>query len=61
MNGNAICDMRCDWCFGELEPCPSAKSGLRCKQCRRTEGSDDAPYSTKNKAETLRKQAEDRK
>jgi hypothetical protein len=29
---------RCDWCGGEIEFFPQAKSGLRCKQCWRTEG-----------------------
>ena len=45
-----VCSMRCDWCGGELEFFPLAKSGLRCKQCWRTEGNDNAPYSIKNKA-----------
>ena len=43
----------CDWCNGELEFFSQSKSGLRCKQCWRTEGNDDAPYSVKNKAKTL--------
>jgi len=29
---------KCDWCGGELEPFPQAKSGLRCKNCWRVEG-----------------------
>ena len=44
----------CDWCNGKLEPFPQAKSGLRCKCCWRTKGNDDAPYSVKNKAKTLK-------
>lgn len=49
MNGVSI-SMSCDWCDGELEFFPQAKSGLRCRKCWRTEGNDDAPYSFKNKA-----------
>lgn len=48
MNGISIC-WRCDWCNGELEIFPQAKSGLRCKRCWRTEGNDNAPYSFKSK------------
>jgi len=49
MNGATI-SMTCDWCNGELEFFPQAKSGLRCKKCWKTEGNDNAPYSIKNKA-----------
>ena len=54
MNGNIMSAWRCDWCNGELEIFPNAKSGLRCTRCWRTEGNDDAPYSVKNKAKTLK-------
>ena len=38
---NAILNFRCDWCGGEIEHFPNAKSGLRCKMCWRTEGKPD--------------------
>ena len=53
-----VCSMRCDWCGGELEFFPQAKSGLRCKQCWRTEGNDNAPYSIKSKTEKAKKESE---
>lgn len=61
MNGNIAVGGSCDWCNGTLRPFPQAKSGVRCESCWRTEGSDDAPYSIKNKRETLRKLKESEK
>ena len=31
----------CDWCGGEIEYFPNAKSGLRCIRCWKTEGIND--------------------
>ena len=47
--GNAVFAYRCDWCGGELESFPQAESGLRCKQCWRTEGNDDGDFSIKGR------------
>ena len=58
MNGISVC-WRCDWCNGELEIFPQSKSGLRCKKCWRTEGNDDAPYSVKNYAKTMKQIADE--
>ena len=58
---DVICSMRCDWCDGELEFFPQAKSGLRCRSCWRTEGNDDGEFSIKNRAKRFAEQLKKQK
>lgn len=38
MYSNVSMAWSCDWCGGELESFPQAKSEIRCRMCWRTEG-----------------------
>jgi len=48
MNGISCC-WRCDFCGGELEFFPQSKSGLRCRECWRTEGKEKPVFWHRDK------------